>query len=297
MKKKVLLILLSLVLVVPTIVGAARPVPSDIKRVVDNGYLGQGGLYLNRNINRAELATVVVRLLDLESEARNFKGPMPFKDVKNFQNGWASPYIGLAYREAIIQGTSSTTFNPQGPVSYVDMLTIFIRVLGYEDGMDLKNYPNGYYTKAVEIGLANVYMDMNKKLTRGDVALTMEKLLDLPMKNSETTLMENLNKKAKPEKPEKPEKIQIRNLDFTTTITGLFKGRLIGRDDFSDYKVELLSIESDKKKPKVYGQTSLDKNGIFEIYGFDISWIARIKGYRYKIYDGKDNLIMEGNLN
>lgn len=283
-----------MVLVVPTIVGAAKPAPNNIKRVVDNGYLGQGGLYLDRNINRAELATVVVRLLDLENEATNFKGSMPFKDVKRFQNGWATSYIGLAYREATIQGTSSTTFNPQGAVSYVDMLTIFMRVLGYEDGMDFKNYPNGYYTKAVEIGLGNVYMDMNKKVTRGDVALTMEKLLDLPIKNSETTLTESLNKKSK---PEKPEKVQIRNLDFSTTITGLFKGRLIGKDDFSDYKVELLSRENNSKESKVYKKVSLDKNGVFEIYGFDISWIARFKEYKYKIYDEKDNLILEGNLN
>lgn len=294
MRRKIGLILLCVVILLPSFVGAKSPTYEDIKRVRDRGYLGKGGLDLDRKINRAELATVAIRLLGLEKEAENFKGQIPFKDVNGFQKGWATPYIALAHREGIIQGVGPTTFNPSGQVSYVEMLTIFMRILGYEDGMDFVNYPKDHYTKAMEIGLASVYMDTNAKVTRGDVALTLEKLLDLPMKGEEITLLQKLDKISKPTKKE--EKIQIRDLHFNTSIAGVFKGRLIGREDFRDYKVELISREDSRGGFKIYDKVSANEDGVFKIQNFDIGLTAKIRGYGYRIYDGYGNLVLEGIL-
>ncbi len=278
----------------PSLIWAGEPVPDEIRRVINRGYLGQGGLNLDKNINRAELSAVVVRLLGLEDEAKNFKGQIPFKDVMGFQKGWAAPYVALAYREGIIQGVNPTTFNPKGQVSYVEMLTIFMRILGYEDGIDFVKYPDDHFIKSIEIGLGQVYMDMNHKVTRRDVALTIEKLLDLSLKNEDTTLIEKLDKIPNPVKRE--EKIYMSNLDFNTSIAGIFKGQLKGRDDFSDYKVELLSKEYDRGELVIYDKVSVDKDGVFKIWNFDISWTAKFRGYQYRAYNSRGELILEGEL-
>ncbi len=80
LRRKIGLILLCVVILLPSFVGGAKsPTYEDIKRVRDRGYLGKGGLDLDRKINRAELATVAIRLLGLEKEAENLKGKFPLK--------------------------------------------------------------------------------------------------------------------------------------------------------------------------------------------------------------------------
>lgn len=266
----------------------------EIQRVIDRGYMGKGKDDWNSNLNRAELATIAVRLMDLETEAHNYKGNIPFIDVKDFQGGWATSYVALAYRENIVRGISPTKFNPRGQVSYIEMVTVFMRILGYRDGLDFVDYPEDYYTKAISIDLAEVYIDTNQKVTRKDVALTIEKLLDSPMKNADITLAEKLDKKPRP--IVKDEKVFMTNVNLNTAIMGMFSGQLYGKDDFKDYKVELISKEDKYGKYEKYGETIVEEDGSFKIWGFDTGFIARNRGYRYRVYDGDEKLILEGNL-
>lgn len=277
----------------PITLWAAKPSSSDIVRVLNRGYMDYSNL--EQNINRAQLATIAVRLLGLEGEAENYKGSIPFKDVKNFQGGWATSYIALAHREGIVQGVNPTNFNPKGEVNYIEMLAIFMRILGYEDGIDFVDYPDDYYIKAIEIGLGDLYKDTNQKVTRGEVALTIEKLLDMPLKEQGITLVEKLDEKPQPVKIKK-EDVKLNNKKFNTTITGMFTGQLKGREDFSKYKVELISKEDRQGKFEVYDETIPDRDGTFKMWNFDISWTARYRGYKYRVYDDKGELVLEGNL-
>lgn len=290
LKCKTLLLALCLIIILPITLESAALVP---QRIIDNGYMGKGNRDWDSYLNRAELATISIRLLDLENETKNYKGPIPFKDVENFQNGWATPYIALAHRENLVRGINPTTFNPKGEVSYIEMLTVFMRILGYQDGIDFVDYPEDYYTKAISIDLAQVYIDTNEKVTRKDVAFAIEKLLDLPMKNENILLIEKLNEKPK---TIIKENIKMTNITFNTAITGLFAGQLIGREDFTHYKVELLSKEDKYKKFEKYGETTVEKDGSFKILGFDTGFVAKNRGYRYKVYNGDGDLVLEGNL-
>lgn len=294
MKNKRILIFLCVLILVPNIVLAKGNQNEEIQRVIDRGYMGKGKDDWNSNLNRAELATIAVRLMDLETEAHNYKGNIPFIDVKDFQGGWATSYVALAYRENIVRGISPTKFNPRGQVSYIEMVTVFMRILGYRDGLDFVDYPEDYYTKAISIDLAEVYIDTNQKVTRKDVALTIEKLLDSPMKNENITLVEKLDKKPKP--IVKDEKVFMTNANLNTAIMGMFSGQLYGKDDFKNYKVELISKEDKYGKYEEYGETIVEKDGSFKIWGFDTGFIARNRGYRYRVYDGDEKLILEGNL-
>lgn len=265
--------------------------PKNIERVVERGYFGQGGLNLNGEMNRAEFATVSVRLLGLENKANSYIGKGPFKDVEKFQGGWAIGYTAIAHSEGIMEGNSNTKFNPSGKISYIEMLTVFMRILGYEDGIDFIKYPDDYYKKALEIGLGDIDRNPSEKVTRGDVALYMEKLLDMKLKDNDITLIAKLDDMPQIIKNEENENISMEKLSFSTTMIGLFSGNLKGRNDFTGYKVELLSLNG-----KVYDSTFASKNGEFKILNFDIGVMAKIEGYKYRVYDENGKVVLEGNL-
>lgn len=290
MCRKVLVFVLVSSLLLPSF-AFGEHIPKDIERVVERGYFGQGGLNLNGEMNRAEFATVAVRLLGLENKAKSYSGKGPFKDVENFQGGWAIGHTAIAQNEGIMKGHSSTKFNPSGKVSYIEMLTVFMRILGYEDGIDFVKYPDDYYKKALEIGLGDIDRNPIEKVNRGDVALYMEKLLDMKLKDRDITLIAELDDIPQIVKNEEKKNISMEKLSFNTTITGLFSGKLKGRNDFTGYKIELFSLGG-----KVYDSTFASKNGEFKILNFDIGVMAKIEGYKYRIYDENGKVILEGNL-
>ncbi|HSH35038.1 chitobiase/beta-hexosaminidase C-terminal domain-containing protein, partial [Schnuerera sp.] len=87
--------------------------------------------------------------------------------------------------------------------------------------------------------------------------------------------------------------IRIDKLNFSTTIIGVFKGQLTSNyvNNFAGYKIELLSKAGVK-----YKETHANSNGEFEITGFDIDAISKIIGYKYRVYDGAGNLVLENDL-
>lgn len=74
----------------------------------------------DETITRAELAEVLVKALGLKPEQVN-----QFDDVKSGTK--YAGYIGTAYSYGIINGTSETTFNPEGLVTRQDAMTMIYR--------------------------------------------------------------------------------------------------------------------------------------------------------------------------
>lgn len=118
---------------------------------------------LDKEMTRKELATVGVRLKDLEHLAQFYEDKETFLDVK----GWATPYINLAYSFDIMKGITNHKFEPDASVRYIELLTVIMRVMGYVDGIDFVKYPEDYYNKALELGLANMYIPYDQVVTRG----------------------------------------------------------------------------------------------------------------------------------
>ncbi len=282
--KKVVLIIICMTLLVSSIVYGDELVDEDW--LIKNKYFGDGGLRLEDKLNRAELATIVVRLLKLEAKP---KQKSSFKDIENFGGGWALPYISLAQENQLVAGISQDKFHPSGKVTYDQLVTVFMRALGYRDGIDFSSYPDDYRNMALEIGLADMYIDGDREITRGIVLDTMVKTLNTKMKSSEDTLYNSLHAKAKSEKLEKD--VELKDLVFNTLVSGVFKGELTGRNNFTGYKIVLLA-----KNGTIYEQISLGKSGNFVIDGFDIGLLAKLAGYKYEIYDKQGQLIVEDNL-
>lgn len=78
-------------------------------RTIINGAV-DGYFYPDNTMTRAEFATVVVKSLGLEP-----KTVEQFTDVAD--SDWFASYVGTAYSYGIVNGTSDTTFHPQGTIT------------------------------------------------------------------------------------------------------------------------------------------------------------------------------------
>ncbi|MDR7857560.1 S-layer homology domain-containing protein [Tissierella sp.] len=256
--------------------------------IVEKGYFGVGGLNLDKKIKRSELATLAIRMVGLEAKAKEYTGKSSFKDV----NDWSTPYVEMAKKQGLISGKSKDLFHPNGNLTYVELLAVFMRALGYKDGIDFVKYPDDYYKKALEIGLADMYISQDEEVLREIVLSTMVKALNTNIKGQDYTLYKSLNNTELEEVIEEATKyISMTNVKFNTTISGVFSGILKGSDDFTGYKVVLLS-----ENGTFYGDSILGKSGSFSIDKFDISVVAKLSGYRYEVYNNKGNLILKSKL-
>lgn len=285
--KRIVLIILSMALLLPTVVFGEGM--ADSKWIVDKGYFGVGGLKLDKKMNRAELATVTIRMMGLESEAMKYKGKSSFTDVDNFQGKWATPYIQLAMENGLVNGKSKDIFNPGGTLTYTELLTVFMRVLGYKDGVDFIKYPDDYYKKALEIGLADMYISGKEEVLRETVLDTMIKTLNTMIKDKDYSLFHSLTSEPKEEAPVVD--ITIKDVKFNLLISGIFSGELKGTDDFTGYKVILLSNNG-----MIYESKVLGKSGAFVFDSFDIGILAKLTGYKYEVYNKEGKLLIESKL-
>jgi len=137
---------------------------------------------LDRAPTRHEAITMLVRLLGKTSEAESGTWDIPFVDVAE----WAKPYVGYAYMNGLVSGTSATTFGGSDTVSASQYLTFVLRALGYESGVDFQ------WDKAWElsdkIGLTDGrYNASTENFTRGDVTIISYCSLNISSKKQEQT--------------------------------------------------------------------------------------------------------------
>ncbi len=269
-KNLILIALIFTITIIPNI-ALAYPKTSNIMEYKN----------LNKNITREELATMGVRIAGLE-DLIEYEWKEDFKDAK----GWSMSYINVANTYGIMQGVGNNQFKPKAKVKYIELLTVIMRSIGYKDGVDFQKYPEDYYNKALEIGLADLYISYNEIITRQIAWDTLEKLQNITEEDEkEIAIDEN------PTDYNDTSKVDIKNIKFSTSIVGVFSGELIGPSDFSGYRVELFSDSG-----KLYEKKTLGKSGDFSITGFDVDFVAKLDGYKYRVYDNRGNLVLRGEL-
>ncbi len=82
----------------------------------------------DETVTRAQAAAMIVRMLGLADEVE--MGETDFTDVA--ADNWASGYINVAYANGIINGMGDGTFNPEGEVTYGQIVKMIVCALGYE---------------------------------------------------------------------------------------------------------------------------------------------------------------------
>ena len=102
-------------------------------------------------MTRLELAEVISRVV---SFGNDFSGVYDIGDFTDVDISVSSK-IMPAVNSGVMNGISRTEFNPSGKVSYAELMTAMVCLLGYKvDALYKGGYPNGYITKANELGIA-----------------------------------------------------------------------------------------------------------------------------------------------
>ncbi len=106
------------------------------------------GFELTRNATRAEAATMLVRLLGKETEAKNGTYSHPFTDVP----GWANANVGYLYASGLTKGVDATHFGSERLAAPNQYASFILRALGYDDASGDFLW-SAAILKGVEIGL------------------------------------------------------------------------------------------------------------------------------------------------
>ena len=122
-----------------------------------------------------------------------------FPDVK--QSHWAAPYVNAAVRhpdlkdKAIIRGYADGKFGPDKVVSYGEVCTMLLRMLGYKEEDVGPFWPADYIAQAQAIGLTDGVQISNAKaaVKRGEAAVLLLNTLGTDKKGEEgSTLLDKV---------------------------------------------------------------------------------------------------------
>lgn len=129
-----------------------------------------GTFRADSTISRAELAKIVVLKAGLQKVATGMSSlPSQFSDVS--EDYWAKDWINIAAAQGFVKGYPDGTFAPDANISQAEVLTVFLRILGYNDKLS-GVWPFNYIAKASHLGiLDDIAFEANGLAARGEVAL------------------------------------------------------------------------------------------------------------------------------
>jgi len=162
-------------------------------RMVVTG-MGDGNYAPDRDITRAEFATVIVRALGLEPGS----GASCFSDVS--ESDWYCGYVKTASGYGLITGYTGGTFGPNDKITREQAMTIIARAMkitkldtstaasdvtsllaGFKDGSSVSSYAKEGIAACVSAGLVNgkgsSIIAPQDNITRAEVAVIVERLL------------------------------------------------------------------------------------------------------------------------
>jgi hypothetical protein len=130
-----------------------------------------------KTITRAEFAKIAVYTAGLQAVASGMQGtPSSFKDVSS--DFWANGWINVAAAQGFVKGYPDGTFKPQAQITQAEVITVLLRLLGYNDNLP-GVWPANYIAKAANLGiLDDITFMANAAATRGTVAILASETLD-----------------------------------------------------------------------------------------------------------------------
>lgn len=126
-----------------------------------------GDMRPNETVSRAEMAAVILRMMNISSMA-SYKGG--FSDVNSTH--WAADVIQTAYDNSIINGMGDATFAPDNNVTYEQAVKMIMCAINYEPFAEaVGGYPLGYISLASKNDVdKNAKGTVGEAATRGTVA-------------------------------------------------------------------------------------------------------------------------------
>ena len=152
------------------------------RSVVLQGY-GDGLLHLEDSLTRAQMATILYRLLDEKSIAAYETAEAAFTDVP--ADMWCSRYVSAIAKAGIVVGVGNGSFYPNGKLTWAQILTVLSRFTEPKACALQHIQYDGWAVEAVQTAVAlgwiedSADFDPNAIISRGDFAKLVNGVLAL----------------------------------------------------------------------------------------------------------------------
>lgn len=195
-------------IVKPEPIEPIKPVEPEVPELLEGGdhfaYIvgyPNGTVQPMGNISRAEVATILFRLLKDEVRDGNLKKTNNFTDVK--ENDWFNAAVSTLVGLGIVKGRTADTFAPDAPITRAEFATLCARFDNTEVEIadaftdDNGHWAEGYINRAAAIGWVEGYnggiFRPDKNITRAEAMTLVNRVLK---RNPETPddLLDNMNK-------------------------------------------------------------------------------------------------------
>ncbi|SCJ06254.1 S-layer protein [uncultured Butyricicoccus sp.] len=160
--------------------------------------VGGGSFAPGKALTRAQFCKLAVTAMGV-TDVSPYASYTIFPDVKH--SHWAAPYINAAVRhpelkeKTIIRGYADGSFGPDKIVSYGEVCTMLLRMLGYKEEDVGPFWPADYIAQAQAIGLTDgvTIADAHAAVKRGDAAVLLLNALNTDKKGEEgSTLLDKV---------------------------------------------------------------------------------------------------------
>lgn len=152
------------------------------RSVVLQGY-GDGLLHLEDSLTRAQMATILYRLLDEKSIAEYETAEAAFTDVP--ADMWCSRYVSTIAKAGIVAGVGNGSFYPNGKLTWAQILTVLSRFTEPKACTLQHIQYDGWAVEAVQTAVAlgwiedSADFDPNAIISRGDFVKLVNGVLAL----------------------------------------------------------------------------------------------------------------------
>lgn len=137
-----------------------------------NGYFNPDGY-----ITRAEAAKIAAVVAGIDEEASARAGVKKFNDVETGK--WSTGYINVVSDHNYILGYPNGYFMPDNNITFAEMTTIVLRLLGYDASVLGDNWPYAYMLKAGEMGITDgINLGDYDLINRAQVCVLVDNALD-----------------------------------------------------------------------------------------------------------------------
>ncbi|MGE5672488.1 MAG: S-layer homology domain-containing protein [Mycobacterium leprae] len=130
----------------------------------------EADLRLDDEITRAEFAKILGAALNLQKLADSSKERAAFPDTAGH---WANGWIAVAKGRGLFLGRGDGRFYPEAHVTYAEVLTALLRLIGRADQANQREWPWGAVTAAADVGMIPADMAVGGRVSdnasRGDV--------------------------------------------------------------------------------------------------------------------------------
>ena len=142
-----------------------------------------GNYRLDDLVTRAEFSKIAVAASEQRNSVAAFLAISPFSDVP--YTHWAAPYVKVALSNKYVNGYEDATFRPDQNVLFEEAITVFLKLLGYENADFGSSWPYGPYGIAKNINLIDdMQSQIGSYLTRREAVILVYNLLNCKAKST-----------------------------------------------------------------------------------------------------------------